>query len=55
MGRFPNLRLASIGPETSKALQALGLQPAVEAKEHTLEGLVKAIERQVIASRKPGA
>lgn len=53
--RFPSLRLASIGPETSKALQALGLQPAVEAKEHTLEGLVKAIERQVIASRKPGA
>jgi uroporphyrinogen III methyltransferase/synthase len=53
--RFPSLRLASIGPETSKALQALALQPAVEAKEHTLEGLVKAIERQVIASRKPGA
>ncbi|MBM3877369.1 MAG: uroporphyrinogen-III C-methyltransferase [Verrucomicrobia bacterium] len=41
---FPQTRTASIGPETTKALAALGLKPAVEAKQHTIEGLVKAIE-----------
>jgi uroporphyrinogen III methyltransferase/synthase len=41
--RYSQMRLASIGPETSKALAALGLKPAVEAKEHTIDGLVKAI------------
>jgi len=41
--RFPKVRLASIGPETSKALSALGLKPAVEAREHTIAGLVKAL------------
>ena len=45
--KFPQTRLASIGPETTKAIAALGLQPAVEAKQHTLEGLVKAIEAKV--------
>jgi uroporphyrinogen III methyltransferase/synthase len=44
VGRFPQLKAASIGPETTKALVALGLKPAVEAKEHTIDGLVKAIE-----------
>lgn len=43
-GRFPDLKLASIGPETSKAIVALGLKPAVEAKAHTIDGLVRAIE-----------
>jgi len=43
-GRWPQLNLASIGPETSKAIVALGLRPTVEAKEHTIDGLVKAIE-----------
>jgi uroporphyrinogen III methyltransferase/synthase len=38
--KFPRLRLASLGPETTKALRALGLHPAVEAREHTLDGLV---------------
>jgi len=42
--RFPVIRLASIGPETSKAIVALGLKPDLEAKDHTTEGLVKAIE-----------
>jgi uroporphyrinogen III methyltransferase/synthase len=41
--QFPQLRLASIGPETSKALAALGLTPAVESAKHTLDGLVEAI------------
>ncbi len=42
--RYPQLKLASIGPETSKAIAALSLKPNVEAKEHTIDGLVKAIE-----------
>lgn len=41
--KFPQLKLASIGPETSKAILALGLKPTLEAKPHTLEGLVKAL------------
>ncbi len=38
--QFPKMRVASIGPETSKALAKLDLQPALEAKEHTTDGLV---------------
>jgi uroporphyrinogen III methyltransferase / synthase len=41
--RFPQTRLASIGPETSKAVEALGLKPTLEAKLHTMEGLVMAV------------
>jgi uroporphyrinogen III methyltransferase/synthase len=41
--KFPLIKLASIGPETSKALQALGMNPTVEANPHTVEGLVEAI------------
>jgi uroporphyrinogen III methyltransferase / synthase len=41
--KFPHAKLASIGPETSKAIQALGLNPNVEAKQHTIEGLVAAM------------
>jgi uroporphyrinogen III methyltransferase/synthase len=43
--QFPRLRLATIGPETTKALVAVGLKPAVEAKPPTIAGLVKALER----------
>jgi uroporphyrinogen III methyltransferase/synthase len=43
MSRFPQLKAASIGPETSKALAALGLRPNLEAKHHTLDGLVEAL------------
>ncbi len=42
--RYPQIKLASIGPETSKTILALGLKPAVEAREHTPLGLVKALE-----------
>jgi len=42
----PGLKLASIGPETTKALNALGLQPAVEAREHTIDGLANALLEQ---------
>jgi uroporphyrinogen III methyltransferase/synthase len=40
---FPRIKLASIGPETSKALEALGLKPAIEARPHNLQGLVSAL------------
>ena len=41
--KFPQLKLASIGPETTKAIRALGLKPALEAKEHTTDGMIAAI------------
>ncbi len=44
--RFPQAKLASIGPETSKALAELALQPSVEARQHTIEGLVAAVLRR---------
>lgn len=44
---FPGIKTASIGPETSKALVALGLKPTVEAKMHTIDGLVKALEAAI--------
>lgn len=43
MKKFPQLKLASIGPETSKAITALGLKPTLEAKEHTTDGLIAAL------------
>ena len=42
--QFPEMRLASIGPETSKAIRALGLEPALEARPHTIDGLAAALE-----------
>lgn len=44
--RFPGLKTASIGPETTKALHALGLEPTVQARTHTLDGLVEALVRR---------
>ena len=43
MKKFPALKIASIGPETSKAIAALKLKPALEAKEHTTDGLITAL------------
>jgi uroporphyrinogen-III synthase len=37
------MKLASIGPETSNAIRALGLEPAVEAKEPLFDGLITAL------------
>ncbi len=48
--KFPQMKLATIGPETSKTLAALGLKPAIEARHHTLDGLVEAL----LAARKEG-
>jgi len=41
--KFPQMKVASIGPETSKALSALDVAPTLEAKLHTIEGLVDAL------------
>ena len=40
---YPEMKTASIGPETTKAIQALGLEPTIEAEEHTIKGLVAAL------------
>ncbi len=37
--QFPKMKLASIGPETTKTIRSLGLEAKIEAKEHTSEGL----------------
>ena len=39
----PSLKLASIGPETTKTLNQLGLKPHVEAGESTIDGLAEAL------------
>lgn len=43
--KFPQVRLATIGPETTRALVALGLAAHVEARPHTIAGLVSALVR----------
>jgi uroporphyrinogen III methyltransferase/synthase len=45
--QFPELKLASIGPETSKAIAKLGLKPALESKTHTTDGLIAALLKVV--------
>lgn len=41
--QFPKMRIASIGPETSKTLRSLGITPEAEAREHNIAGLVKSM------------
>lgn len=41
--RIAELRLATIGPQTTAALRELGLEPTTEAVEHTPDGLVAAL------------
>jgi uroporphyrinogen III methyltransferase / synthase len=53
--KFPQTKLASIGPETSKNLAALGLKPNLEAKQHTIDGLVEALLAAKPAVRKNNA
>jgi uroporphyrinogen III methyltransferase/synthase len=43
--QFSRMKLASIGPETSKTIRSLGLEPKIEAKEHTTEGLIAELTR----------
>ncbi|MDX6640584.1 MAG: uroporphyrinogen methyltransferase / synthase [Solirubrobacteraceae bacterium] len=42
-GTLEGPRIVSIGPATSEAIRALGFEPAVEAAEHTPDGLVTAL------------
>jgi uroporphyrinogen III methyltransferase/synthase len=42
--KFPQLKTAVIGPETAKVLADLGLKPTLEAKQHTIDGLVAALK-----------
>jgi uroporphyrinogen III methyltransferase/synthase len=51
--RDSSLRIASIGPITTAALRELGLEPDVEAAEHTPDGLVAALTAAVASA--PGA
>lgn len=44
--QFPRIRLISIGPETSKAIRALGLEPTREAREHTIDGIVESLIKE---------
>ncbi|HZR21257.1 MAG TPA: uroporphyrinogen-III C-methyltransferase [Verrucomicrobiae bacterium] len=46
--KFPQIKLASIGPETSKAILALNLKPDLEARVHTMDGLVAALQGSVL-------
>jgi uroporphyrinogen III methyltransferase / synthase len=41
--QFPQMKIASIGPETSKAIRGLEIAPTAEAKEHTTDGLIAAL------------
>jgi uroporphyrinogen III methyltransferase/synthase len=43
--KFPNMRIVSIGPETTKAIKALGLDPGVEARPHNIAGILSALQR----------
>jgi uroporphyrinogen-III synthase len=52
--QFPELRLLSIGPETTKALEALGLRPDAEARPHNLDGMVAALTRAARAKPQAG-
>ncbi len=52
--KFPQMKLASIGPETSRAVRALKLEPALEAKEHTTDGLMAELLRAAKPSKRPG-
>ena len=44
-------RLVSIGPVTSAALRARGLEPDLEAERHDIDGVIEALVRDVAARR----
>jgi len=46
--QFPQLRIVSIGPQTTVAVMAHGLKVAAEAKEHTISGLVETVLKLVV-------
>jgi uroporphyrinogen III methyltransferase/synthase len=44
--KFPQAKLVSIGPETSKAIRALKLEANLETKDHSIEGIVQILIKQ---------
>lgn len=48
----PGVRFLSIGPETSKAIQTLGLQPDLEARTHNIDGMIEALANWAAESSK---
>jgi uroporphyrinogen III methyltransferase / synthase len=51
-GTLPDgARAVSIGPVTSATLREHGLDPAVEAERHDIDGLVEALTADVAARR----
>ncbi len=51
LGRVaPGSRVVSIGPETTRAAEAVGLRIAAEAKTSDVDGLVAAVEQAIAAS-----
>jgi uroporphyrinogen III methyltransferase/synthase len=46
MKKFPKMKIAVIGPETAKAVRALKLEPGLEAKDHTANGLITELLRK---------
>ena len=46
-GLSPETRIVSIGPVTSETLREQGLEPHVEAEDHDVEGVVRALLRDV--------
>ena len=43
--KFPRLKFASIGPETSKTLRQIGFTPDIEAAQHNIPGLISALRK----------
>ena len=43
--RLAGVRIASIGPVTTRTLEELGLKPDVQAETYNLEGLIRAIQK----------
>ncbi|HEY1339275.1 MAG TPA: uroporphyrinogen-III C-methyltransferase [Bryobacteraceae bacterium] len=53
--RLRNVRLASIGPITTQTLKDLGLEPAVQADQFNIEGLVSALRAAGAAGVQSGS
>jgi uroporphyrinogen III methyltransferase/synthase len=49
--RYPDVKLASIGPVTSKTLASFGFTPAIEPEDYTIPGLVAALVAAVGADK----
>jgi uroporphyrinogen-III synthase len=48
-----DVKLASIGPVTSSTLRQAGLEPALEARDYTMDGLVTAITEYAAGNGRP--